>query len=369
MRIGFVAEPYEEHNASGMGFVVSELLREMLRQGEQHEFVVYSSRQVSKDFIPGAYRYVKIPSGFFKKMYWFFRMKSEVDTLLFVAPMFPFILPKGIRSIVICQELASQNIRPQGLVGSLFAFLRDRVLMPVCLRRADVIAAASHATRKDIQKHYPYAAHKVVVIYDGYQDLGRYAATAPGIDESLVPYFFFAGKVKYRKNIHGIAEAFVAFKKRTQAPATLVIAGDYGGEYYERIRRILKEGGVEKDVRFVGYVSGPQLYSYFKRALAVTFPSINEGFGMPIIEAMSLGTPVITSKISSMAEAAGDAALLVDPHDSEDISQAMARLYEQQDLREKLIVRGYARAKDFSWPKAAREFLDVIEHGKIASLR
>lgn len=362
MKIGFVAEPYEETHASGMGFVVSELLRNLLEQGKGHEFVVYSSKEVRKEFIPGPYRTVRIPNGFFRKLLWFARMKKEVDALLFIAPMLPLVLPRGIRPIIICQELASQKIRPEGIRDTVFAFVRDRLLMPLSLSRAERVAAASHATRIDIERFYPRVKEKVTVIYDGYQDLSRFTATAPSVDESHQPYFFFAGKVKYRKNVHGIAEAFVSMKRRTKAPAQLVIAGDYGGEYYERIMRILREGGVERDTHFVGYVSGPQLYSYYKHALAVTFPSINEGFGMPIIEAFAVGTPVITSNISSMAEAAGDAGLLVDPHDSEDISRAMERVYAEPGCREQLIAKGYIRAKEFSWRKAAGEFLALIEH-------
>jgi glycosyltransferase involved in cell wall biosynthesis len=364
MKIGFVAEPYEETHASGMGFVVSELLRNLLEQGKEHEFVVYSSKEVRKDFIPGNYRFVRIPNGFLRKMLWFVRMRKEVGALLFIAPLLPLILPRGIRPIVICQELASQKITPEGLTDTLFAFLRDRILMPLCFRRAESIAAASHATKTDIERFYPYAAKKVTVIYDGYQDLSRFASSAPHIDEALKPYFFFAGKVKYRKNVHGIAEAFASFKNKTRAPAKLVIAGDYGGEYYERIMRTLREAGATRDVHFVGYVSGAQLYSYYKHALAVTFPSINEGFGMPIIEAFAVGTPVITSNISSMAEAAGEAGVLVDPHDPQDISRAMERVYAESGYREQLIAKGYVRAKDFSWKKAAGEFLSLIAHDR-----
>ncbi len=364
MKIGFVLEPYEERNASGMGFVVAELLKEMLKQGQGHEFVVYSSRPVNKDFIPGKYREVRYPKGFIKKLIWFARMPREVDALLFITPMLPLVLPRGIRPIIICQELASQKVRP-GVRDWPFAFVRDYILMPLCLRRAEKVCAASHATELDLLKYYRLPKSKVQVIYDGYQDLSRYAAEAPPVDPALKPFFFFAGKVKYRKNVHGIAAAFVQFKKRTSAPVQLVIAGDYGGDYYEKILGILRAGGVEREAHFVGYInSGAQLYSYYKSALAVTFPSINEGFGMPTIEAMSLGTPVITSKISSMVEAAGGAASLVDPFDVEDISRAMENIHADKDLRENLIAKGYIRAKDFSWSKAAREFLDVVEsHG------
>lgn len=361
MKIGFVAEPYEENHASGMGFVISELLRNLLQQGSGHEFVVYSSSMVSQKFIPGAYRTVTIPKGLLKKLWWFWRMPREVDALLFVAPLLPLVPRSGIRSVVICQELGSQKIKP-GSGEVLYAFMRDRVLMPLCLRRADVVAAASEATRTDLLHFYTLAPEKVTVVYDGYQDLSRYAGGSPAVSGELFPYFFFAGKVKPRKNVHGIAEAFVGFKKRTRSDAKLVIAGDYGGAYYAGILKTLADGGVERDAHFIGYINGAQLYSYYKNALAVVFPSINEGFGMPIIEAMSLGTPVITSNISSMAEAAGDAALLVNPHDAGDISRAMERIYADKTLRAGLIAKGFERAKHFSWPKAAAEFLQIITH-------
>lgn len=360
MKIGFVAEPYEESHASGMGFVVSELFKNMLVQGAEHEFTVYSTKPVSKDFIPGTYRFVQLPSGFIKKLLWFYRMPDEVDVLLFVAPLLPLIVSRKIHPIIICQELASQKIRPEGFVDTVFAFVRDHILMLWCIRRAAIIVAASEATRRDLREFYRVPENKMEVVYDGYQDLSRFAAEAPAIAESLKPYFFFAGKVKYRKNVHGIAAAFVEFKKRTRAPAHLIIAGDYGGAYYDHIMKTLYEAGVEKDVHFVGYISGPQLYAYYKNALAVMFPSFNEGFGMPTIEAMSVGTPVITSNISSMAEAAGDAALLVDPYDTAHMAGAMERIYTDKAVCEELRAKGYERAKQFSWPKAAREFLAIV---------
>src|SRR3989344_1321641 len=359
MKIGFVAEPYEEHNASGMGFVVSELLKNMLTQGTSHEFVIYSTSPIDRNFIPGTYRTVRLPRGFIRKIFWFFWMPREIDALLFVAPLLPLLIPRSVRPIVICQELASQKIRPNGFTETLFAFIRDRVLMPLCIRRAKVIIAASDATRRDLQKFYGVPEQKLKVIYDGYQDLSRYAADAPTIDKALTPFFFFAGKVKYRKNVHGIVSAFIDFKKRTKVSVQLVIAGDYGGEYYEEIMKTLHEAEMEREVHFIGYTSGSKLYAYYKDALAVVFPSINEGFGMPIIEAMSVGTPVITSNISSMAEAAGNAALLVDPFDVSDISRAMEHIFYDTGLRAKLIEKGYVQAKKFSWEKTAKEYMYV----------
>jgi glycosyltransferase involved in cell wall biosynthesis len=360
MRIGFVAEPYEESHASGMGYVVLELMKHLSAVNEDDEFVVYSSQPVNKMYIPRLFRNVLIPKGFIGKFFFFLCLKKEVDVLLFVAPLLPFIIPRGIKAVIICQELGSQKIQPEGLSARLSAFIRDRLLMALSVRRASKVIAASEATQKDLLKFYHLPKEKVPVIYDGFQDLTEFAAGASAPDELLQPYFFFAGKVKYRKNVHGIVAAFIAFKKRTSADTKLVIAGDYGGEYHQAILRELEKNGLAGDVHFVGYASGAKLYSLYAHALAFVFPSINEGFGMPPIEAMSLGVPVITSKISSMVEVAGGAALLVDPFDIEDISRAMEKVYSDPVLRTDLIRKGFARAEIFSWSKAADAYLRLI---------
>ncbi len=103
-----------------------------------------------------------------------------------------------------------------GLRGHLLAILRDHILMPVSVARSSAIIAASYATKKDIHTYYTVPDKKVIVVYDGYQELSAYAPEAEPFDESLKPFFFFAGKVKPRKNVHGIVSAFILFKKRTE---------------------------------------------------------------------------------------------------------------------------------------------------------
>jgi glycosyltransferase involved in cell wall biosynthesis len=354
MKIGFVAEPYEEQHASGMGHVVMELLKHLPEVGSQHEFVFFSSRPLNKSSIPGSYTNILIPKGFIRQFFYFFFNKLGVDVLIFMVPLLPFIV-RGT-TIAMCQELGSQKITPEGFRANLEAFVRDRLLMQITLARASHIIAASGATRDDLLKYYNLSSKKVTVIYDGFQALKPSAAE---VENSLKPYFFFAGKVKYRKNVHGIVSAFISFVERTKSDVKLIIAGDYGGEYYHKLANELKDHNLENRVHFVGYVSAGHMYAYYKNALACVFPSINEGFGMPIIESMSIGTPVITSNISSMAEVGGSAALLVDPFDVEDISQAMEKMYSDESLRAELISKGKERAQEFSWPKAARQYIEV----------
>lgn len=360
MRIGFVAEPYEESNASGMGYVVLELMKHLQREGREHEYVFYSSRPLNRELVPGTYTNVIVPRHFLAKLWWFYTMKRQVDALFVIAPLLPLILPRGIHTLLVCQELGSQKIQPKNVHHALVAYFRDHILMPLSVKRAAHIIAASRATKDDILKYYPAAAEKVTVVHDGYQDLSIYAGDAPSIDENLRPYFFFAGKLKYRKNIHGIVSGFIRFRERTNARVKLVLAGDYGGEYYETFMRELREHKLDGEVYFPGYTVGGKLYAFYTKALALVFPSLNEGFGMPILEAMSLGVPVITSKISSMGEVAGDAGLLVDPYDPDDIAKAMERIYRDETLRISLIERGREHAKTFSWQRAARECLSIV---------
>jgi glycosyltransferase involved in cell wall biosynthesis len=356
MRIGYVAEPYEEKNASGMGYVISELLKHLLVLGRGHEVTVFSTKHVSRDFIPGQYKTVAIPKGFFKKIVWF-RKHRDIDVLLYMAPLLALFPPRSTRTIVLCQELS--KFSGSALVGA-FSFIRDTIVLPRAFAHAHSIVVPSEATKQDILERYRVAPEKIVVIPDGFQDLSVYANeyVEPKISQ---PYFFFAGKVKERKNVHGIVRAFVLFKKKTAESVQLVIAGDYGGPYYEEIMKTLRDGGVAEDVHFVGYTTQAQLYSYYRGAIACVFPSFSEGFGMPIIEAMSLGVPVITSNISSMAEVAGEAGLLVNPYEPQSIADAMENVYANTKLRHRLIEKGISRAAEFSWQRAAREVFAVLQ--------
>ena len=356
MRIGFIAEPYEEHGASGMGYAVQEIMRHLLAEGRgAHTFVFYSRVPIKRSFIEGEYENVLIPKGFIRQFMWFLTHRLQVEVLFFMVPLLPLLTRKGTKTIPILQELEGKDIPIRGLRTKIVEFTHERVLTPLSLRRAARIIVPSNATKREVLAAYRIPEHKLALIYNGFQNLENVQGVPPAA--ALKPYFFFAGRVKFRKNVHGIVAAFIAFKQRTEAPVKLVIAGPHGGEYSRELQEQLARAELTQDAHFLGFVSTEELRGLFENALACVFPSLHEGFGMPILESMSLGVPVITSSISAMAEVGADAALTVPPKDAQAISEAMEKVYTDSALRARLIEKGLAHAQLFSWPRAAREYL------------
>lgn len=171
-------------------------------------------------------------------------------------------------------------------------------------------------------------------------------------------YILFVGTLQPRKNIVRLIEAFS--KIHHQQQLNLVIVGKKGW-MYEEILEAPKQYGIENQIKFLEFVPDEDLSLLYKNALCFVLPSLYEGFGLPVLEAMTQGCPVITSNVSSLPEAGGDAALYVDPEDVDDIAAKMQSLVKDEELRKTLIEKGYKQVKKFSWEKAARETLKVLE--------
>ncbi len=360
MKIGFVAEPYEETNASGMGYVVIELMRQLLARHAEHAFTIYSSKQVNKSAVPGEYKVIHTPKSMFGRLRYFMTMREDIDALIFTVPLSPLLAPRRIRTVLLCQEIIPLAFPRRLNKESVLVFLRDYILMPLSLKRAAKVIVPSLATKELLMQVYHTPEEKISLVYNGFQDLSHFASQAEPVDVRMKPFFLFTGKIKHRKNVHGIVEAFIEFKKRTPNDTKLVLAGDYEGGYYESLQKELQENNLSDQVFFLGYVTGAPLYSLYKEALALVFPSFSEGFGMPIVESFAAGTPVITATIPATAEVAGDAGILVDPHNPHEISEAMEKIYADGALRADIIKKGYDRAGEFSWEKAADKVMNIF---------
>lgn len=361
MKIGLLVEPYEEQNASGMGYLLRELASGMVRYGTNHEFVLYSSKPLSREFIPGTYTNILLPRNTIIKFFYFFFTNLNIDMFLYVAPLQSLYVPGKVKSVLLCQELPSRHVASGSVVESIKVFLRDVLFMKLSVKKASLIVVPTNATEKDVLQYYPESCTKIRVIPDGFQDLLPYIPHSVTPDKNLLPYFFFTGKVKTRKNVHRIVSAFILFKENTHTLVHLVIGGSYGGEYYKKMWEEVVEHKMQEYVHFVGYTSIEELCGYYLHALALVFTSLSEGFGMPILESMSLGTPVITSNISSMSELAQDAGILVDPLCVEEIARGMSRIYSDEALRTSLIIAGKTRAEEYSWERTGKEYMALLE--------
>jgi len=239
-------------------------------------------------------------------------------------------------------------------------------MLPKMLARADKLIADSHSTKNDLSQFFKIDDAKITVIHLGLEE--RFKIVSFQEIEKIRKkyhikddYILFVGVLEPRKNIVSILGALSILKQTGKLRGRkLVVAGKTGWLFKEIFKKV-QESKLEKDVIFTGFVNEEDLPALYSGALFSVFPSLYEGFGLPVLEAMGCGTPVITSKVSSLPEVVGDAAILVDPMNIEELAWRMEMLCESSDLREELGKKGLERSKLFSWEKTAQKTLEVYK--------
>jgi glycosyltransferase involved in cell wall biosynthesis len=235
------------------------------------------------------------------------------------------------------------------------------LMMRKAVERSALVFTVSEASRRDILRFFPAT------------DPDRVEVVPNAIDPALLEdpgeeeiervceryqirgrFVLYAGNIKPHKNVERLVEAFARLRQRSGFDdVKLLIIGDEASRYGS-LRRSVEAAGVRQDVRFFGFVPERTLAALYRLASVFAFPSLYEGFGLPPLEAMACGTPVLTSRLSSLPEVVGDAALLVDPYDVDDIASGLARILEDAELRARLVVAGRQRAQHFSWERSVR---------------
>lgn len=232
-------------------------------------------------------------------------------------------------------------------------------------RSARRVIAISEATKRDLVRHYRVPPRKISVIYHGrdpiftpVDDAARKAEVTAkyGVRES---YCIHVGTLQPRKNLGLLVEAWDILRGSMEQPPQLLLAGKRGW-LYDSLFETVQARGLGDLVRFADYVERDDLPALYSGALALTFPSLYEGFGLPPLEAMSCGTPVIASTASSLPEVVGDGGILLDPHDPHPWAEAVQRLIGDPNLQAELGRKGLERASQFTWERSARETLRVL---------
>ncbi len=238
------------------------------------------------------------------------------------------------------------------------------------LRNAERIFAVSHFTRGEISKIFNVPADRIDVVYNAIDErfLHGHATDA---DRQLIaeryqvtyPFLLYAGRVSPHKNVVRMIEAFSALKAELEKEnlypdlKLIIIGDDLSGN--PDLRRTVVRSGVQNDVRFLGFIPIEALRIFYDSAKIFVFPSLYEGFGLPPLEAMAHGTPVVTSNVSSLPEVVGKAAVLVNPENVFEIMRALHRVLRDKTLRDRMKERGYQQATKFSWEISVRRVLDV----------
>ena len=359
-----------KNKLEGIGWFSFETLNRIVKQHPEHDFYFIFDRPYDSSFVfsPNVKAIVAPPQARHPVLYfiWFElvipRILKKIGADLFFSPDGYLSLRSTIKQVVVMHDLNFEHY-PKDLPLHESWFYRK--FFPQYAHKASRIATVSEFSKSDIIKYYHIDAEKIDVVYNGvnliFQPVSELekqttrAKYAMGCD-----YFICVGSVHKRKNIVNLLKAFELFKSAQSSEVKLLIVGQKRW-WTKEMQLTLNHMVYISDVIFTGRVETKNLNVLMGSALALTYVSYHEGFGIPIVEAFCCETPVITSAITSMPEVAGDAAILVDPFSPESITRAMTRIYTEIDLRKELIEKGRERRKLFSWQKTADALWQCIE--------
>lgn len=363
MRIGIDARMLSERVA-GIGRYTSQITAELAKKS--HDFFLYTPRPP----ITGDWSRKNITlrtsncSGRAYKLLWSWSVlpalawHDDVDIFWGATHRLPPILPRSTARVVTIHDLTWKYA---GETMPLVNRFLEKRLMPHAINKADRIIADSQSTMQAIMAQYPHLSNKVRVVHLGLTTLPKpnkfLSLETIGITR---PYFLFVGTLEPRKNLSRLLKAYSLLDEKTQNQAMMVIAGGQGWGRGD-VRDLVISMGLSGRVLVTGYVNESLLSTLYANALFLAMPSIYEGFGLPLIEAMSFGIPVLTSSVSSMPEVAHDAGLFVDPHDEHSIASKLNELIYMREIRNQLALKAKLNSRRFSWIRAARETMAIFE--------
>ncbi len=354
----------------GIGWFTYESLKRITVQHPEHTFYFIFDREYDPQFIfaGNVVPVVKYPQARHPLLYytWFeFVLPKYFEKLkpdLFISPDGFLSLKTPVKSLAVFHDLNFEHY-PQDIPYWTRWYYRN--FFPKYAAKAVRIATVSEFSKNDIVQQYQVSPEKIDVVYDGANDAYEPVTT---VNKKKIrakysnghPYFIFIGSLHPRKNLVNLFRAFDLFKKSNPSEVKLLIVGAKKW-WTNEINASFNQMLFSNDVIFTGRLNIDELKGVLGAALALAYVSYFEGFGIPIIEAFRAEVPVITSRVTSMPEVAGDAAILVDPFNPESIAEALYKAYQYESLREDLIIRGRRRKSMFSWQQTADRLWESIE--------
>lgn len=340
------------------------LIRALLELDQRNRYRLYFNQTPDSALFPPTEN-VEVKAMPFLRLWTHVRLSWEMafhapDVLFVPAHVLPLVHPR--RSVVTIHDLGYLYY-PQAYTSWARWYLRWSTSYNA--RAAAHIIADSEASKRDLLQHCQTPSDKITVIYPGHDP-----SFAPVRDQAHLAevcaryglpatYVLYVGTLQPRKNLMGLLNAIAALIEQGR-DVHLVIAGKKGW-LYEPLFAHVQQLGLEERVHFIGYVPQEDLPALLSEARVFVLPSFYEGFGLPVLEAMACGTPVVCSNASSLPEVAGDAAILVNPHDIAELAQALGRILDDDELHHQLVQQGLCQVRHFSWEKCAQQTLQVLE--------
>ena len=365
MRIGFDARLI---GFSGAGVYTYNLLRSLLRLDSENSYLVFTNRATydcvfaSLNARNSRISSVSASPLTLKHHLWFVGVFLTQHLDVYHYPHFDMPLGQQYPSVVTVHDLYPISIAQYCSREKQYYF---RLVVKLNLIKAKKVIAVSEYTKREILRHFPVDEEKIRVIYEGVDESFKNATST---DNKLVRgkfglkrnFLLYVGNHKPHKNLTRLLQAYGKLDQKLQKAYDLVITGKM--EESDRYSfRIVRELGLGSRVKFIGFVHQKDLPGVYRSATALVMPSLREGFGLPVLEAMACGTPVVAANTSALPEVAGEACVFFDPYRTDEMTSAISEVLEDERLRRKLSEMGRKRADSFSWRETARRTMEVYE--------
>jgi glycosyltransferase involved in cell wall biosynthesis len=375
MRIGIEAQRLFRPKKHGMDIVALELIKAIQRMDTEHEFFVFVKPDEDDKILHDTDNVKIIQLKGFTYPLWeqivlpFAVKKYNLDVLHCTANTAPINCPVPLivtlHDIIFLEKLHFL----QGTMYQRFGNLYRRWNVPRLLDLCETIVTVSDFERARIQHHFHLAKEKVVAVHNAvgahFRRISDVGELAIAKEKYNLPdrFIFFLGNTDPKKNVRGVVSALGELKKNGKLNIPLVMP-DLDKEYLLRIMREVGASELREDILLCGYIPNAELPAILNQATLFLYPSLRESFGIPLLEAMACGVPVITSNTASMPEVAADAAAFVDPFNPHTIAQKIDELLNDEEQCRELALKGLERAEDFSWDITAQKMIKIYENTK-----
>ena len=350
----------EIRGTAGKARYVRELILALSKIDQENEYFLYVWEKPEMD-LAANFEFITLPKDKIRLLWLRHDLKTRgIDVFLSPTGYHPVIF-SSVPSVLVVHDLAvfvDPHSRPE-----LKTMLIEKLSLPWALSRANHIISDSENTRQDIIRRFGTSQAKITtVLLSAFEHSKQMRSDNEVREKYHLPerFVLYVGTLEPRKNVDGLVYSYAGLDKGLREKYPLVLAGRRGW-HYEAIDEAIRKSGLGKTIIETGYLEDGDLPAIYKMATAFAYPSWYEGFGLPPLEAMGYGVPVVTSNTSSLPEVVGDSAFLVDPSDEKELTQALEKLLTSGKLREKLILQGKRQAEKFSWVKSATETLEILK--------